>query len=133
MENNTAPIRVLIIASDSMSTKLDLEKYLNDREKFQILGSTTSGLEGVEIAKDQNPDLVLINSNVDDMNALDVLRELKGIRPSSKFIVSSRANDPDWLRRAFNLGAANALSEPIIKEELIRVIQFVMQKKSHND
>ncbi len=123
------PIRILIIAARTSihESSQDLKQFLSEKEEFEIIGTATSGQEGIEIAKTNQLDVVLLNINITDMAALEVLPLIKVLQPNSRCIFISMASDPTILRQARILGADNFLSEPMLPDNIINTINHVLK------
>jgi two-component system cell cycle response regulator len=75
--------KILVIDTDSMIAEM-LDNYLAGKRNFSVLAAE-SGSKGIELAIEHMPDLILLDTRLNDMSGLDVHEELKH-NPVSKNI-----------------------------------------------
>jgi|SRR5665213_780555 len=63
------------------------------------------GYAAIELAAEHNPDVVLLDVNIPNLNGLEVLAKLKAAHPKMRVIVVSVESKPETLVRANELGA----------------------------
>ncbi|MEL6299450.1 MAG: response regulator [Pseudomonadota bacterium] len=87
-----------------------------------------TGTEAIRICREEAPSLVILDWMIDDMDVLDAIRELraapKAVMP--KIIISTTANDPSFVSKAFAAGATDILIKPFDRlslEEKIRDVR----------
>jgi two-component system, chemotaxis family, chemotaxis protein CheY len=88
-----------------------------------------NGKEGIEMFTLANPDLLITDIVMPEKEGLEVLIEIRKIRPSVKIIAISgggRVNPTDYLRSAKFLGAAKVLAKPIPSDVLISAVNEVL-------
>jgi PAS domain S-box-containing protein len=99
---------------------------LND---FKVL-EASSGAEALKIALAAQPDLVLLDVNLPDMNGYDVCRRLKAASATARIpvlhITASYVSGPD-MARGLESGADNYLVEPVEPEVLIATINSLLR------
>ena len=108
-----------------------MERILNPRPQYRLLTSTI-GKTGLEIARNDQPDLILLDLNLPDMTGDEVLHRLKG-DPATRHIpvimVSADALG-ERVEHLLRLGASGYLTKPYKLEEFLRVIQDTLAKKT---
>lgn len=67
--------KILVIDTDSMVAEM-LENYLAGKKTFSVMAAE-SGSRGIELAIEHMPDLILLDTRLNDMSGLDVHEELK--------------------------------------------------------
>ncbi len=101
-------IRVLVI-DDEESIRRALKSILSLRNYDVSLSS--SGEEGINLAIETNPEIVILDLSLPDMDGLDVCRELRTWMTSPILILSVRGNEGDKVT-ALDLGADDYLTKP---------------------
>ncbi len=117
---------ILIIEDD---TKIaNLLKLYCEQENYRVLHSE-SGKEGLELAKQIKPDLVLLDRMLPEMEGLDVLKE---IRQSHSFPILILSAKSDEIERILGLefGADDYITKPFSPKEVIARIKAVL-RRSH--
>jgi len=85
---------------------------------------------GIDIAKKEKPQLVMLDLRMPGMNGEEALEELKKILPNSKFIIMTGWDDEFTEARIQQLGVDAYLTKPIDLEKLItKVMNLLMIKK----
>jgi DNA-binding NarL/FixJ family response regulator len=121
--NGTDKIRVLLIGnilyfSDGIiaPNKIYLDKYKDEIESLEV----KTGQEGISKAEIFNPHMVFIASNpFDDMDVIEIVHRLRAVKPFTKIITMSLANDPKWMFATIEAGAddCGCLPIPILKDD----------------
>lgn len=112
--------KVLVVDDNKMNLKV-ATKLL---EKYQITIETCqSGLEAIEILKDNNYNLILLDDMMPKMNGKETLKELKKNKDFKIPIVVLTANAISGMKEKYlELGFDDYLAKPIETEELIRIL-----------
>lgn len=128
MHATNGPCSILIVDDDELLIML-LEHKLGQRG-LNVL-SATDGQEGLEIAIETLPDLIVLDGMMPVLDGFEVLRRLKE-HPDTKDIpvimLSARRLEQDILN-GLNLGAADYLVKPFMPEELFLKIQRFIKHK----
>ncbi|MEE8517250.1 MAG: response regulator transcription factor [Alphaproteobacteria bacterium] len=123
-------MRVLLVEDDSSQAK-NIELMLTS--EGYVVDTTDLGEDGFEISKLFDYDIVLLDIMLPDMDGFQVLRKLRGGRIKVPVLVLSALGEPDHKTKALELGAADYLTKPFDKGELIARIQAVVRRsKGHS-
>jgi two-component system response regulator AtoC len=101
----------IIVIDDDESSRESLTSYLNDLN-YETL-SAEDGLKGVELAKRQNPDLVITDINMPGINGLEVLKRVKEFDNLIQVIVITAYDDMKSTISAMQQGAYDYLEKPV--------------------
>ena len=93
-------------------------QIINDNPSFEVVGEASSGLEGVELVQQSNPDVVLIDLNMKGMNGIETLRRFKEMNTPGKFVVLTVSDAEDDLLEALRSGADGYLLKDMNPEDL---------------
>lgn len=90
------------------------------------LVSARKGLEGIKLFQSQTPDVVMVDLGLDDMDGLEVIRE---IRRSSKvpILVVSARSEPTVVPRVTALGANDFVVKPFHYQDLLARLDNAMK------
>ena len=80
---------------------------------FEVVGVAHDGLQGIDQFISLQPDLVLLDVTMPNMDGLDCLIELRKTNPGARVIMLSAIKDEDVINQCFEAGAANYLKKPI--------------------
>ncbi|EHR63777.1 response regulator [Saccharomonospora cyanea] len=106
-------IRVLVVDDDFMVAKVH-SGYVNRTPGFTVIGAAHSGAEALRTARQEKPDLVLLDIYLPDIDGLTVLRELRADPATVDIdvIVITAARDVDTIRGSLRGGALHYLIKP---------------------
>jgi len=111
LANHTdTPVRV-VIADDHLLTRVGIRAVLASDTQFELVGEAVNGAEAVALSQSLQPDLVLMDVRMPDMDGLEATRTIKEISPSSVVLILSMFEDPELLIRAVDAGAAGYVSK----------------------
>jgi pilus assembly protein CpaE len=117
-------IRILIV-DDVAESRDNVEKLLRFEPDVEVVGKAERGQEGIDLAVQLTPDVVLMDINMPDMDGIQATMEITTRVPSAAVIMMSVQNEPDMLRRAMLAGAREFLSKPFSLDELIEAVRHV--------
>ncbi len=127
MEEASERIRVLIV-DDIGETRENLRKLLSFDPAIEVIGAAASGPEGIEMAKESLPHIVLMDINMPDMDGIAATEVLLQEVPSTQVIIVSVQGETDYVRRAMLAGARDFLTKPPSGDELMSTIRRVYEK-----
>ncbi len=116
--------RVLVI-DDEESIRRALRSILSMR-KYEV-SLAGSGAEGISLAIETNPELVILDLTLPDMDGMEVCRELRTWMTSPILILSVRGNESDKIR-ALDLGADDYLTKPFSAGELLARMRALLRR-----
>jgi len=93
------------------------------------LVEATSGREGLTKAASFNPDLILLDLGLPDMDGLEVLSQLRGWSATPVIIVSARGQEKDKIR-GLDAGADDYLTKPFSVGELLARMRACLRRKA---
>ncbi len=121
-DNAEEMIRVLIV-DDIAETRENIRKLLQFESDVVVVGAARTGLEAIEMARETEPDVVIMDINMPDMDGITATEELVRDVPFAQIVMLSVNNDADYVRRAMRAGARDFLAKPPSADELISTIR----------
>lgn len=128
MEERKNGYRILI-ADDDTNVHQSLGAYFR-REGYQAI-SAYDGEEAVRIAKQQRPDLVLLDIMMPKLDGLDVCREIRKTSNLPIIMLSAKSEEFDKLL-GLELGADDYITKPFSPREVIARIKAVLRRLSES-
>ena len=118
MQINPAEFKLLVV--DDVQTNVLLLKALLGKEGYGILVAN-NGQEALEVIRNENPDLILLDVMMPGMDGFEVAERLKSeeFRCEIPIIFLTALDDTQSIVNGFKLGVGDFISKPFNKEELI--------------
>ena len=79
----------VLIVDDSRLVRLTIKTILDEAEGIEVVGEAENGREGVDLAKELNPDVVTLDIEMPVMNGIECLRRLRIVSPAKVIVLSS--------------------------------------------
>ena len=119
--------RVIVVDPDSMR-RADIQKMLA-LSGFAVLGEAGYGIEAVALAKEVEPDAVVIAVEEPIARALQTVQAVADLLPQSPIVAYSSLRDPDSMRKAMLAGVRDYLGTPVKDEEFVNSIHTVLSQE----
>ncbi len=117
-------LRVLI-ADDVQETRRNTRLMLATIDDVEVVAIASNGLQAVQFAREQRPDIVLLDINMPEMDGLTAYREIAKVHPETGCIIISAEKDAETFRTAISVGVQEYLVKPFTGDELEEAIANV--------
>ncbi|MFX3635677.1 MAG: response regulator [Candidatus Pristimantibacillus sp.] len=120
----------LMIVEDEPLIRTGLTHYFSWQELgFHTIIEAENGREGLAAALREQPDLVITDIRMPEMDGLQMIQEIRAELPDTVFIILTGFNDFELAQKAIRIGGIHAfLLKPLEYEESLRTIQECMTK-----
>lgn len=115
-------IRVVIV-DDVSETRENVRKLLQFESDVDVVGVARTGKEAIQISQELNPDVVLMDINMPDMDGIAATEAIRSKQPEVQVVILSVQSDQNYMRRAMLAGARDFLTKPPMGDELISAIR----------
>ena len=116
----------IAVVDDEERIRLGLGKLIRDAgEQYRVVGTFASGQELLDQWHELQPDLVITDIKMPQMNGLQLMANIKQMACRTKFAVLSGYNDFEYARTAMRQGALEYLLKPVNMKELLRMLENV--------
>jgi two-component system response regulator NreC len=119
-------IRVLL-ADDHGIVRRGLHYLLERSPGLQVVGEAADGREAVKMAEELNPDVVVMDIAMPNLNGLDATAQIVKKNPGVGVVILSMHSDETYLVRALSAGARGYLLKDSAEADLIRAVEAVSQ------
>jgi pilus assembly protein CpaE len=115
-------IRVMIV-DDVSETRENVRKLLQFESDVDVVGVARTGKEAIQLSQELNPDVVLMDINMPDMDGISATEAIRSKLPAVQVVILSVQSDQNYMRRAMLAGARDFLTKPPMGDELISAIR----------
>ena len=126
LAETTDKIRILIV-DDNPDTRENVSRLLYFEDNLDVIGQAVNGREGIEMATELRPHVVLMDINMPDMDGITATEKMSVQVPYCQVIIMSVQAEQDYMKRAMAAGARDFQPKPFTADELINCIHRVYQ------
>jgi DNA-binding NarL/FixJ family response regulator len=119
------------IAEDHTIVRQGLSALLRSEPDIEVAGEASDGLEAVEMAKKQMPNIVLMDVAMRNLNGLDATRKIKKLFPQMKVLVLTMYDNEECIFQILKAGASGYLIKDSAMTDLVSAIRAVHQGDSY--
>ena len=123
-----AGIRILLV-DDHEVLRSNIRRLLAVDSDFSVVSEACSGFEAVRKAEEHQPDIVLLDISIPELNGLQVAPLIKKVAPTSEILFVTQFDNPFFVREAFAAGGRGFLTKSDVGAELLTAIRTVYLKK----
>ncbi|WP_124980862.1 sigma-54-dependent transcriptional regulator [Nonlabens xiamenensis] len=120
----------LLIIEDESAIRRVLVKILAEENKDYKVTEAVDGLEGIELVRDNDFDLVLCDIKMPKMDGVEVLQAMKKIKPEIPVVMISGHGDLDTAVNTMRLGAFDYISKPPDLNRLLNTVRNALDRKT---
>lgn len=128
--NHPPKIKVLI-AEDHAVVRQGLKILIHSDPDFQVSAEAEDGEQAVELAQAVEPDVVVMDVAMPQMDGVKATRLIKDRLPGSKILVLSSYGDDDSVRSLLEAGASGYITKHSASDDLLEGIRRVHEGKSY--
>lgn len=116
----------ILVVDDAPSVRDSLKWLIEDEPGLTMIGSASNGLEALQQTTSLDPDLVILDIELPDVDGFHVTRQLKAVSPSPIVILLSVHGDSQSRKRGFEAGCDAYVEKALGWPGLLSVIQNVL-------
>ncbi len=116
----------IALVDDHLLVRNGIKSLLEEEQDMLVIAEGSNGYEALEIAKNQNPDILIIDVRMPEMNGIEAVGKLQNISASkTKAIVLSMHDSEQYILESIKAGASGYLLKDTDKKEFIKAIHTV--------
>jgi len=123
-------IRILLV-EDHFFARLALRTVIDGRDDMQVVAETDKGAEAIELQKQHQPDVIIMDLNLPGMSGFEAIRQIRGNAPDAAIVVLSNYQGSEDVHRALAAGAMSYLTKDATDDDLVEAILAVHSGKRH--
>lgn len=122
----TEKLRSMLVVDDHAVVRRGLKQVIADEYDDVFVEEVGTGQGALDSVRRHEWDAVLLDINLPDKNGLDVLKEIKAVRPALPVLILSQHGEEQYAARAYKAGAAGYLTKESAAEELAAALRKVL-------
>jgi DNA-binding NarL/FixJ family response regulator len=119
-------IRVLL-ADDHTLVRAGIKALIESVEGLEVVAEADNGRDAVALAKSVNPDLVIMDISMKELNGIDAAAQIIANKPGAKVLMLSMHTTEDFVRRALRAGARGYMVKDSAPLELRMAVEAMMR------
>ncbi len=117
-------IRVLIV-DDHEIVRSGMKMMLEDEAQLELVGECENGQQAIEKARELQPDVIIMDITMPEMNGIDATRKIKEQMPDIAVLAMTVHEDSDYFFEMLKAGASGYVPKRVASDELLRAIEIV--------
>src|SRR5512135_3735216 len=117
-----SPIRILLV-DDHAVVRSGLSKFLMVNKDMQLAGEASDGEEAIQMAREHQPDVILMDLMMPGMDGISATREIRAKHPQVKIIALTSFSEQNMVQGALQAGASGYLQKNVTASELANAIR----------
>lgn len=113
----------MVLADDHVLMRKGLKKILEMEDDIEVIGEASNGNEAIEEVMDKNPQVLLLDINMPDLNGIGVTKALKKKDTDVKIVILTIYDDREYLLELIKLGISGYVLKDIEPQGLIEAVR----------
>jgi two-component system, NarL family, response regulator NreC len=123
-------IRVLL-ADDHAVVRAGFRMILAAQSNIEIIGEASNGREAVEMAERSQPDVVVMDVTMPELNGIEATRRLGQSTPRTRILALSMHKDSVYVREILKAGARGYLLKDALDKDLVAAVEAVARGEGY--
>lgn len=119
----------VMLVDDHALVRRGFRRMLEDEPSFQVVGEASDGLEAVESAEKLQPDVIVMDCALPQINGIEAARRILANRPQTAILMLSMHSEDTLVRQALEVGAKGYVLKNAMDLDLISAIKKVADGK----
>ena len=119
-------MKKILIVDDHEVVREGVKKILDEQPGTVTFGEASTASEALRLAHEQDWDIAILDLSLGGRSGLEVLKELRQIRPQLLVLILSMHSEEQYARRAFKAGAIGYITKDSPRAELVKAINKVI-------
>jgi two-component system response regulator NreC len=115
----------LMLVDDHDVIRTGLRSYLETQPGFEVIAEAKNGLQALEKAREMQPDIVLMDISMPDMDGIEATLQFKKLYPDCQILVLTVHADKQYFMKMLEAGASGYITKQAAADELVAAIKAV--------
>jgi two-component system chemotaxis response regulator CheY len=112
----------ILVVDDAAFMRMMIKDVLT-KNGFEVVGEAENGLKGIEKYKELNPELVIMDITMPEVDGIQAVKEIKKIDPNAKIIMCSAMGQQAMVIEAIQAGAKDFIVKPFQAERVTEAVR----------
>ena len=117
----------VVIADDETIVRMDIREIL-EANGYEVVGEASDGIDAVELCRQQNPDLVLLDIKMPLMDGLSAAKQIHETNGNVAIVILTAYNDERFIDKAAEYGSVGYVVKPLNERSLIPAIKIALKR-----
>jgi DNA-binding NarL/FixJ family response regulator len=123
---NTPPNKIrVVLAEDHETVREGVRLIVDGQDDMEVIGEACDGRAAVRIVQQLQPDVVVMDVSMPEMNGLSATKKIKQLCPRVKILTLTRHTDDGYLQELLRAGSSGYVLKQSRSDELLRAIRAV--------
>jgi DNA-binding NarL/FixJ family response regulator len=119
-----------MIADDHTIVRQGLARLLNDQPDLRVVGQAVNGREAVDKAQELEPDIVIMDIAMPQMNGIEAAKRIRKKLPKTKVLILSMYSHEHYVHELFETGISGYLLKDSSGRDIIQAIHAAMNDET---
>lgn len=124
------PVYSILLIDDHPLFRKGVSQLVGDNQNFSLAGEASNAKEGITLAEELNPDVILMDLNMKEMNGIQALTELRKRGSTAVIVIFTVSNHEKDILAAMKAGADGYLLKDCEPEDLMEKLLLAATGKS---
>jgi len=121
----------VVLADDHSLMRKGLRKILEMEEDIEVIGEAASGSEAIKAVMEKQPQVLILDINMPDLNGIEVTRQLKKEETKTNIMILTIYDDREYLLELIKLGVMGYLLKDVEPPTLIDAVRCVSRGEAY--
>ena len=121
-------IKVMVVDDEAIEREALTKIIERGIEDVQVVGQADNGIHAIQLARELEPDLILMDIQMPGLNGLEAIQQIQAQQPQIKYVIVTAYDTFDYARQALQLSVKDYLLKPSKTQEIVDMLQKVVHK-----
>ncbi|MBK8029109.1 MAG: response regulator transcription factor [Chloroflexi bacterium] len=121
----------ILLADDHAILRSGLRLLVESQPDFKVVGEAGTGKEAIAKARELQPNLILLDLNMPELDGLDALPAIRKEAPDSRILILTMHDDVSYLQEALRTGASGYILKKAVDSDLITALRTVLRGETY--
>lgn len=127
----TSPVRRIIIVDDHDAVRRGVRQLLETKPYYRVVGEATNGREGLELAREAQPDIAIVDYSIPELNGLDLSHALKREFPRIEILLYTMHDREEIVIEVLRAGVRGFVLKSDAEKHLIAALDALSLRRPY--